>query len=211
MSAFDHVDRQMRLLGLLLVVLAAAGLYLYVYSPQQRRHERLKADLDMANSELSISLVKMRKAPEAEADLESAIAGLEALMRLIPAEDKLNWIVRDIESVARANRVTVAETSLAAGKPRGRYLEVPLTVALTGKYEDVLGFVEGLGKLPRIINVHGFTFEGGASRPGPDAALAESILPRENLISATVQATTYALAKGGGQVDKPQAKPAQGR
>ena len=209
MSAFDHTNRQMRLLGLLLVVLAAAGLYLYVYSPQQRRHERLKADLDMANSELAMSLVKMRKAPEAEGELEAAVAGLEALMRLIPAEDKLNWIVRDIESVARANRVTVVEAMLTDGKLRGRYLEVPLTVALTGKYEDVLGFVEGLGKLPRIINVHGFTFEGGALRP--DAALAESVLPRESLISATVQATTYALAKGGGQVDKPQAKPAQGR
>jgi Tfp pilus assembly protein PilO len=103
------------------------------------------------------------------------------------------------------------EATLADGKVRGRYLEVPLTVALTGKYDDVLGFVEGLGKLPRIINVHGFTFDGGASRPGADAALAESVLPRENLISATVQATTYALAKGGGQVDKPQAKPAQSR
>jgi len=209
MSAFDHTSRQMRLLGVLIVVLAAAGLYLYVYSPQQRRHERLKADLDMANSELAMSLVKMRKAPEAEGELEAAVAGLEALMRLIPAEDQLNWIVRDMESVARANRVTVVEAALVDGKLRGRYLEVPLTVALTGKYEDVLGFVEGLGELPRIINVHGFTFEGGASRP--DAALAESVLPRESLISATVQATTYALAKGGGQVDKPQAKPAQGR
>ena len=209
MSAFDHTSRQMRLLGVLIVVLAAAGLYLYVYSPQQRRHERLKADLDMANSELAMSLVKMRKAPEAEGELEAAVAGLEALMRLIPAEDQLNWIVRDMESVARANRVTVVEAALVDGKLRGRYLEVPLTVALTGKYEDVLGFVEGLGKLPRIINVHGFTFEGGALRP--DAALAESVLPRESLISATVQATTYALAKGGGQVDKPQAKPAQGR
>jgi type IV pilus assembly protein PilO len=209
MSAFDHTSRQMRLLGVLIVVLAAAGLYLYVYSPQQRRHERLKADLDMANSELAMSLVKMRKAPEAEGELEAAVAGLEALMRLIPAEDQLNWIVRDMESVARANRVTVVEATLIDGKLRGRYLEVPLTVALTGKYEDVLGFVEGLGKLPRIINVHGFTFEGGALRP--DAALAESVLPRESLISATVQATTYALAKGGGQVDKPQAKPAQGR
>jgi len=209
MSAFDHTSRQMRLLGVLIILLAAAGLYLYVYSPQQRRHERLKADLDMANSELAMSLVKMRKAPEAEGELEAAVAGLEALMRLIPAEDQLNWIVRDMESVARANRVTVVEATLIDGKLRGRYLEVPLTVALTGKYEDVLGFVEGLGKLPRIINVHGFTFEGGALRP--DAALAESVLPRESLISATVQATTYALAKGGGQVDKPQAKPAQGR
>ena len=209
MSAFDHTNRQMRLLGLLLVVLAAAGLYLYVYSPQQRRHERLKADLDMANSELAIGLVKMRKAPEAEGELEAAVSGLEALMRLIPAEDKLNWIVRDIESVARANRVTVVEAALVDGKLRGRYVEVPLTVALTGKYEDVLGFVEGLGKLPRIINVHGFTFEGGATRP--DAAPAESVLPRESLISATVQATTYALAKGGGQVDKPQAKPTSSR
>ncbi len=211
MSAFDHIDRQMRLLGVLMIVLAAAGLYLYVYSPQQRRHEQLKADLDMASSELAIGLVKMRRAPEAEGELEEAVAGLEALMRLIPAEDKLNWIVRDIESVARANRVTVVEVTLAVGKPRGRYLEVPATVSLTGKYEDVLGFVEGLGKLPRIINVQGFTFEGGASRPGEEAALVESVLPRENLISATVQATTYALAKGGGQVDKPQAKPTSSR
>lgn len=219
MSAFDHTNRQMRLLGVLIAVLAAAGLYLYVYSPQQRRHEQLRADLDRANSELSISLVKMRKAPEAEAQLEAAIAGLEALMRLIPEEDKLNWIVRDIESVALANRVTVAEAALGDGKLRGRYLEVPLTLALTGKYEDVLSFLEGLIGLPRIINVHGFTFEGGASPPGVQAAAeataetaeAESGLPRENLISATVQATTYALAKGGGQVDKPQAKPATGR
>lgn len=219
MSAFDHTNRQMRLLGVLIAVLAAAGLYLYVYSPQQRRHEQLRADLDRANSELSISLVKMRKAPEAEAQLEAAIAGLESLMRLIPEEDKLNWIVRDIESVALANRVTVAEAALGDGKLRGRYLEVPLTLALTGKYEDVLSFLEGLIGLPRIINVHGFTFEGGASPPGVQAAAeataetaeAESGLPRENLISATVQATTYALAKGGGQVDKPQAKPAAGR
>ena len=165
----------------------------------------------MANSELSISLAAMRKAPEAEAELEAAVAGLEALVRLIPAEDKLNWIIRDIESVARANRVIVSGATLADGKLRGRYLEVPLTVSLTGKYEDALSFVEGLAKLPRIINVHGFTFEGGASRPGAEAALAESVLPRESLISATVQATTYALAKGGGQVDKPQAKPASGR
>ena len=219
MSAFDHTNRQMRLLGALIVVLAAAGLYLYVYLPQQRRHEQLRADLDRANSELSISLVKMRKAPEAEAQLEAAIAGLESLMRLIPEEDKLNWIVRDIESVALANRVTIAEAALGDGKLRGRYLEVPLTLALTGKYEDVLSFLEGLIGLPRIINVHGFTFEGGASPPGVQAAAeataetaeAESGLPRENLISATVQATTYALAKGGGQVDKPQAKPAAGR
>ena len=219
MSAFDHTNRQMRLLGALIVVLAAAGLYLYVYLPQQRRHEQLRADLDRANSELSISLAKMRKAPEAEAQLEAAIAGLESLMRLIPEEDKLNWIVRDIESVALANRVTIAEAALGDGKLRGRYLEVPLTLALTGKYEDVLSFLEGLIGLPRIINVHGFTFEGGASPPGVQAAAeataetaeAESGLPRENLISATVQATTYALAKGGGQVDKPQAKPAAGR
>jgi type IV pilus assembly protein PilO len=218
MSAFDHTNRQMRLLGVLIAVLAATGLYLYVYLPQQRRHEQLRADLDRANSELSISLAKMRKAPEAEAQLEAAIAGLKALMRLIPEEDKLNWIVRDIESVALANRVTIAEAALGDGKLRGRYLEVPLTLALTGKYEDVLSFLEGLIGLPRIINVHGFTFEGGASRPDVQAAEAmaetaeaESGLPRENLISATVQATTYALAKGGGQVDKPQAKPVTGR
>ncbi len=219
MSAFDHTNRQMRLLGVLIAVLAATGLYLYVYLPQQRRHEQLRADLDRANSELSISLAKMRKAPEAEAQLEAAIAGLESLMRLIPEEDKLNWIVRDIESVALANRVTIAEAALGDGKLRGRYLEVPLTLALTGKYEDVLSFLEGLIGLPRIINVHGFTFEGGASPPGVQAAAqataetaeAESGLPRENLISATVQATTYALAKGGGQVDKPQAKPVTGR
>lgn len=210
MSAFDHTDRQMRLLGALLAVLAAAGLYLYVYSPQQRRIEQLKADLERANSELSMNLVKMRKAPEAEAQLEAAVAGLQALMRLIPDEDKLNWIMRDVEAVSLANRVIVSEAALADGKLRGRYIEVPLTLVVTGKYEDVLSFLEGLMELPRIINVYGFTFEGGASRPGEraeeEAAQAQSGLSRENLISATVQATTYALAKGGGQVDKPQAK-----
>ncbi len=209
MSAFDHTDRQMRLLGALLAVLAAAGLYLYVYSPQQRRIEQLKADLERANSELSMNLVKMRKAPEAEAQLEAAVAGLQALMRLIPDEDRLNWIMRDVEAVSLANRVIVSEAALADGKLRGRYIEVPLTLVVTGKYEDVLSFLEGLMELPRIINVYGFTFEGGASRPGEreeEAAQAQSGLSRENLISATVQATTYALAKGGGQVDKPQAK-----
>ena len=138
MSAFDHTIRQTRLLAVLIVILAAAGLYLYVYSPQPRRHERLKADLERANSELAASLLKMRKAPEAEVELEASIAGLEALMRLIPAEDKLNWIVRDIESVALANRVTVIEATLAAGKLRGRYLEVPVTVALTGSTKTCL-------------------------------------------------------------------------
>lgn len=188
--------RQARILVVLIIVVVLGALYMYVFAPQAQRLTQARARLEEANAMLAIDLVKIGRAPQSQEELELAIAELESCERLIPREDRVHYIFRDIESVARANHVAVQSMTTAKGKPRGQYVEIPVTINISGTYNQIIAFLDGIADLGRIMNVHSLSFAGGREgRQGDGTAPSTDVH-----ISATIQVTTYARPKGGGQV-----------
>ncbi len=202
MSLSTEVNpRQARILAVLAIIVVVGLLYLYVFTPQAERLDAATAGLDEANSALTIDLAKIRRATQSEEELSSALGELESFERLIPREDRVHYILRDIESVALANHVTVDSLTIAAGKPRGQYVEIPMTLNVSGTYNDIIGFLDGVADLARVMNVQSLTFGGGRERLQEDEYAQEgAVRSLDTYVSSTIQVTTYARPKGGGQV-----------
>ncbi|MEA4882887.1 MAG: type 4a pilus biogenesis protein PilO [Clostridia bacterium] len=199
--AIGGSPKQQKLLIILLCVVAAAGLYTYVFAPQAAKYDSVKSQLADEGTKLTINLSKLKRAPAAEEELSAAIAELEGFENLVPSEDAIHYLYRDIESVSRKTGTSILDITMGARKERGRYVEVQVTASIVGKYNDILDFVEGLDALPRVINMNGFTLNARAESPESGVAWQDKLSKGpEGLISATVQMTTYVRAKGGDQV-----------
>lgn len=208
--AAEQSRRQARLLAVLVVILVAAGLYMYVFTPQQRRLDEAKEGLESARTELEISLVKLRNANDAQANLESAIARLVNAYERISDEDRTSYVLRDLQSLATKYGVAVSNVSFTDRKPIGRFLEVPFTVDVTGTFDDAVGFVEELGRLTRIVTVRSYKLSSGASMPGAESegeGDGGGVPTDANYVNLTLQLSTYARPKGGEQVEPIKANP----
>jgi type IV pilus assembly protein PilO len=193
--------RQARILAVLIIVAVVGVLYMYVFAPQAERLDAARARLDEANSSLTINLAKIRRATQSEEELSSALGELESFERLIPREDRIHYILRDIESVALANQVTVDTLTIAAGKMRSQYIEIPMTLNVSGTYNDIIGFLDGIADLARVMNVQSLSFGGARERLRKDESGQEGpVLSLDAYVSSTIQVTTYVRPRGGGQV-----------
>lgn len=202
MSLSTEVNPKQAKTFIVLIILAAAGLlYMYVFAPQARKLADARTRLDEANSVLTVDLAKIRGAGRCEEELELAMAQLENFERLIPRENRIHYVLRDMESVALSNHVAIDSLTIASGMPRGQYVEIPMTLNVSGTYNNIIGFLDGIADIERVMNVHSLSFGGGRElwREG-GGTQDRAVRSPDAYISSTIQVTTYARPRGDDQV-----------
>lgn len=135
------------------ILVAGAGVY-YITLDQLTELEQLEA------KELSLKAsyeAKQRKAvnlPDYREQYKQIKASLGEMIKQMPTKAEVANLLVDI-----------SQTGLASGlefrlfKPAGKirkdfYSELPISIKVIGKYEELGLFVSGLASLPRIVTVH---------------------------------------------------------
>lgn len=214
----ERARKQTRVLLALVAVLAAVGLYMYVFTPQKEQLDKARAELDAAQAELQISLLKLSKANQAQIDLEEALVRLDGAYARVSENGRTSYVLRDLQSIGRRHRVVVSTVSFAKTAPLGRFIETPFTVQVTGKLDDVVLFIEELQQLTLIVKVNSYSLVSGATLPGAKAegagdgsegaAAAKVVTGTEpNYVGITLDLSTYAMPKEGVSFEAPAAKP----
>ncbi len=158
----DRRDRNILILGLLIIVLLVAGYYFLLLSPllnrlDERVQERSDKEAQLANLQQEVAQLEAvrRNAPETERQL------LE-LSKRIPAQPEIPTLVVQIEEIAGASGVT--QLSLEPGTPGpppggGDFSVVPITMSFEGTYEQLQDFLLRTRNLARLVTVNGVTYE----------------------------------------------------
>jgi len=135
------------------IIVAGAGVY-YITLDQLTELEKLEA------KELNLKKTyenKQRKAvnlPDYREQYKQIEASLGEMIKQMPTKAEVANLLVDI-----------SQTGLASGlefrlfKPAGKirkdfYSELPISIKVIGKYEELGLFVSGLASLPRIVTVH---------------------------------------------------------
>jgi type IV pilus assembly protein PilO len=126
-------------------------------------------------------------------------------VQLKQIEVSLAEMIRQLPTQAEVANllVDISQTGLASGleftlfKPAGEvkkdfYTELPINIAVNGKYEEFGLFVSGLASLPRIVTVHNV-----------------SIFPQKNTEKLLMKATIKTYSEGDGST--PSKKKKRGR
>ena len=139
------------LVGLMLMV--GAGYFFGVY---QAKSEQLKS-LRTKELELQRKLTEVRSIAANIAAFEAEIQELEVklndALRQLPNEKQLEVLLTDISNLGKTSGIEIKSFRREDEEIHDFYAEVPISIALEGRFHDIARFFDLVAKLPRIVNM----------------------------------------------------------
>jgi len=139
---------------LILVVAAAAGIYMFAWKPQKPLLEQARAE----EASLFTTLEgKARKAANLDAykvQLAEMERSFGAMLRQLPNRTEVPNLLVDISQTGLSAGLEEKLFQPAAEVKRDFYAELPIKIRLTGNFHSVGNFVSGIAALPRIVTLH---------------------------------------------------------
>ncbi len=163
----------------LLVVLASVAYYMLFYSDKATELENLKQGynslvLDQQNWEMrqktyiqDVENLNLRKERAREQ------------IRILPPDAEMSSFLMDLDNLAGLAGLEIDLLEPQDEMAAGFYSKIPVTMALSGKFHQILKFFNSIGRLERIINIENIVFKD------------VKIEGTEIKIQAEVQATTF--------------------
>lgn len=202
----DSRDRNILILGILVLLLLAVGYYFLLFSPLRQQYlsaydERTQKEQQRAQLEQSVAELEniRRNAPQIERNI------LEYSKRL-PEQDEIPTLLIQIEQIAEGAGATQlvitpgeaggaaagGATAAAAAPPDGDFSRIPLTMSFEGTYLEMQDFLFRLKNLSRLVTVTETTWEELEEEGG-----STTVAGTEELLTVEIQAETYVQPAAG--------------
>lgn len=158
----DRNDRNILILGILILIVLGVGYYFLLFSPLRQEYltkynERTQKEARKGQIEQSVARLEgvRRDAPNIERQI------LE-LSKRIPEQDEIPTLLVQIESVAIQSGVEQFEITPsppeAPPNGGGDFSRIPVTMTFLGNYEDLQDFLLRIRNLSRLMTVNQVTY-----------------------------------------------------
>ncbi|MCW8329640.1 type 4a pilus biogenesis protein PilO [Photobacterium sp. SDRW27] len=163
---------------LLALILGAAGCWYWLIPLQDEL-----ADLKQTESELRTQVIRrasqVAALPTVRLQVEELKDRYQHVIEQLPEEKELASLLSGVNDIGIRNGLEFQRIEWAPRVEQPLYYELPINIALTGRYEDIGKFAAAVAKLSRIVTLNDF-----------DLKLLEQSQPQETL-SLKVSASTY--------------------
>ena len=193
----DQNDRNILILGILILVVLAIAYYFLLFSPlrqdylakydERTRREAQKQQLEQTAAQLE----NIRRNTD---DIERQI--LELSKRL-PEQAEIPTLVVQIEEVARAADVT--QLRIEPGEPQappggGDFSRIPIAMSFEGTYEQLQDFLLRVRNLARLVTINEVNYEPVEERAGGETTVSRSV---EDLLRVELVTEVYVQPAAG--------------
>ena len=146
-----------KVLILVAILVAIAGLYLYVLIiPIQDELKMAKGELSKLEQELNNSKAIARELPKFKEQVGKLNEELKNALTQLPNEREIPEILKTISSLGKESGLEFTLFRPKPEAPQQFYATVPIELVALGNYHNVGIFFDKVSKLPRIINVVDF-------------------------------------------------------
>lgn len=194
----DQNDRNILILGILILVVLAIAYYFLLFSPlrqdylakydERTRREAQKQQLEQTAAQLE----NIRRNSD---DVERQILELS---KRIPEQAEIPTLVVQIEEVAQAADVT--QLTIEPGDPQaplggGDFSRIPITMSFEGTYEQLQDFLLRVRNLARLVTINEVNYEPVEERGGGETTVSRDV---EDLLTVELVAEVYVQPAAGG-------------
>lgn len=190
------------LAGALVVVLVTAGWWILLAAPINQRLgdvEARLADARASEDRLRSQLARLRDIDDREVSYRFAIGEMDAA---IPETPRIDALIEEVNVLALRTGVTVQSLGLDPPVEGTQPLRIRMSIALEGRYFEVLGFLYGLEALDRLVVVDAISIvpsspEDDAEEAGPPegetttTTLGPRVRPEVTVLQVRVDATVF--------------------
>ena len=188
---FDKIEKikmPVRLVIYAGTLVLLAGLFVWqVYLPKTEEIDKTKKEIASLEQKLRKVKIRAKRKKAFEAKLAQVDAQLKEALKLLPNKKEIPKLLTKVTQLGTDSRLQFRYFNPQKERAKDFYLEIPVSIEVSGNYHDVAIFFNKVGRMDRIVNILNVRMKPDGSRS-------------TNLIT-NCDAVTYRF-KGGSDDDK---------
>lgn len=136
-------------------VLAFGGYWVLVKDLYVTR-DRVAAEESKLKEQYEAKAFKVSNIEAYRQQMEEMEKSFGALLQQLPQDTEVPGLLEDITSTALGSGLEIQSIALKPEASKEFYVELPISIEVSGTYHDIASFVSGVASLPRIVTLHDF-------------------------------------------------------
>jgi len=143
-----------RVLILVGTIVLVAGIFVaLVYIPKSKEITRLNKEIAGLEKKINQAKIKARKLKKFEAEQIEVETQFREALNLLPNKREIPSLLRSITQLGSDAELEFLLFSPNKEKARDFYIEIPVSMEVSGSYHDVATFFDKVGRMKRIVNI----------------------------------------------------------
>jgi type IV pilus assembly protein PilO len=143
------------ILLVLFIIVVVAGYFLHLTDKQVILEGAQKQEAAL-KTEYESKAFQAANLPQYRQQKEEMEASFGTMLRQLPSDTEVPGLIEDITLAALDNGLTIESIDLQPERKAEFYVELPITIVVSGEYHDIGAFVSGVANLSRIVTLHDF-------------------------------------------------------
>ena len=143
--------RVMILLGALVLLV---GLFAFLfYFPKTGEISRIKAEIKTIEQQINQVKIREKKVERFEAEYAQVEAQFQEILKLLPDKREIPSLLRGITQLGSDSNLEFLLFRPLKERQQDFYVEIPVSMELSGSYHNVALFFDKVGRMERIVNI----------------------------------------------------------
>lgn len=155
---------------ILFVGCLAAGFWFHIKGLQEDL-ARITAQEQQLRSDLQSKAVLAANLDAYREQMETMEEQFGELLGQLPSQTEVPGLLEDITFTGTGSGLEFSTIDLEDEVTQEFYVELPITISVTGTYHDFGAFVSGVASLPRIVTLHDFDIQATQNRSALDMTI----------------------------------------
>jgi type IV pilus assembly protein PilO len=142
-------------LAMLFVLVLILGYFFYLTEKQKALETVQKQEVAL-KAEYEAKAFQAANLPQYRQQKEEMEASFGAMLRQLPSDTEVPGLIEDITLAALDNGLVIESIDLQQERKAEFYVELPITIVVSGEYHNIGAFVSAVANLSRIVTLHDF-------------------------------------------------------
>lgn len=188
----EKIKMSIRVVILLGTVVVLGGLFVYLYYlPVKADIKKNQDEISNLEQRLRIARKKAKQKDEFEAEYARVEAQFQEALKLLPNKKEIPSLLKTITQLGSDSQLEFRLFSPQNERAQGFYMEIPVSIEVSGNYHNVAVFFDRVGQMDRIVNILNVSMT--------------PVAERSTTLVTKCDAVTYSF-RGEGNVDEPKKK-----
>ncbi len=180
-ALFEQIEKikmtyRVLIFGGTLVLLAALFIY-FLYLPKAEEIEKTNKQIATVRTQLNKARIRAKQLKKFEQEFAQVDAQFQEALKLLPNEKEIPNLLRAITQLGSDSALEFRLFIPKKEKAGDFYMEIPVSLEVSGTYHNVAVFFDKVGQMERIVNILNVSMK--------------PVKPRSTQLVTTCDAVTY--------------------
>ncbi len=135
------------------ILLLAGAFVWFLYLPKVEEINKTEEEIVQLEQKLNQARVRAKRREALEQEYAQVDAQFEEALKLLPDSKEIPSLLTTLSRLGADASLDIRHVRLQQDRPKDFYMEIPVSLEVSGPYHNVAVFFDKVGRMERIVNI----------------------------------------------------------